>query len=94
MLQTGIRRRLLDCFYTLVPDMVMVICITKIPIAITIFYLVSPATFFLPFLSFFLASFVDSILIKIYTRKETQIEEERIEKFSKGSRRGNAAMLP
>ena len=91
MLQTGIRRRLLDCFYTLVPDMVMVICITKIPIAITIFYLVSPF-FFLFF--FFLASFVDSILIKIYTRKETQIEEERIEKFSKGSRRGNAAMLP
>ena len=50
--------------------------------------------FFFLFFSFFLASFVDSILIKIYTRKETQIEEERIEKFSKGSRRGNAAMLP
>ena len=93
MLQTGIRRRLLDCFYTLVPDMVMVICITKIPIAITIFYLVSLPPFFFLFF-FFLASFVDSILIKIYTRKETQIEEERIEKFSKGSRRGNAAMLP
>ena len=74
--------------------MVMVICITKIPIAITIFYLVSPALPFFFLFFFFLASFVDSILIKIYTRKETQIEEERIEKFSKGSRRGNAAMLP
>ena len=77
--------------------MVMVICITKIPLAITIFYFL----LFLPFCCynslrcffFLLASFVDSILIKMYTRKETKIEEERIEKFSKeGSRRGNAAM--